>query len=68
VATAAAQQVFKRASVTSLGLEQKHPKTTTCMEQKPYTKPSKTTPNRPRTEQEHHGPKIDESRAPVRTM
>jgi hypothetical protein len=38
-------------------LEQKHPQNTTCTEGKPYTKPSKTTPNRPRTDQQQHNPK-----------
>jgi hypothetical protein len=61
VATAAAQQVFQRASVTSLGHRKKHSQNTTCMEGKPYTKPSKTTPNRQRTDQQHHDPKPHES-------
>jgi hypothetical protein len=33
------------------------PKNTTCTEGKPYTKPNKTTPNRPRTDQPHQDPK-----------
>jgi hypothetical protein len=37
------------------------PKNTTCTKGKPYTKPSKTTPNRPRTDQLHHDPKTHES-------
>jgi hypothetical protein len=61
VATAAAQQMFQRASVTSLGPGTRTPQNTTCTEEKPYTKPSKTTPNRPRTNQQHHDPKTHES-------
>jgi hypothetical protein len=37
------------------------PKNTTCMKGKPYTKPSKTTPNRPRTDLQHRDPKTHES-------
>jgi hypothetical protein len=37
------------------------PKNTTFTEGKPYTKTSKITPNRPRTDQQHHGPKTHES-------
>jgi hypothetical protein len=37
------------------------PENTTCTKEKPYTKPSKTTPNRPRTNQKHHDPKTHES-------
>jgi hypothetical protein len=36
-------------------------KNTTCKEEEPFTKPSKTTPNRPRTDQQHHDPKTHES-------
>jgi hypothetical protein len=61
VATAAAQQVFQRALVTSLGSGTKHPQNTTCTEGKPYTKPNKPTPNRPRTDQQHQDPKTHES-------
>jgi hypothetical protein len=61
VATTAAQQVFQRASVTSLGPGTKTPQNTTCTEGKPYTKPSKTTPNRPRTDQQQQDPKTQES-------
>jgi hypothetical protein len=61
VATAAAQHTFQRASVTSLGLEQKHPQNTTCKEGKPNTKPNKTTPNRPKTDQQHQDPRTHES-------
>jgi hypothetical protein len=61
VATAAAQQVFQRASVTSLGPGTKPPQNTTCTEGKPYTKPNKTTPNKPRTDQQHQDPKTHES-------
>jgi hypothetical protein len=60
VATAAAQHVFQKASVTSLGPGTKLPQNTTSMEGKPYTKPNKTTPNRPRTEQQHQEPKTHE--------
>jgi hypothetical protein len=42
-------------------LEQEHSQNTTCTEGKPYTKPCKTTPNRPRTNQQHHNPKTHES-------
>jgi hypothetical protein len=42
-------------------VEQKHSQNITCTEGKPYTKPSKTTPNRPRTDQQHHNPKTHES-------
>jgi hypothetical protein len=80
VATAAAQQMFRRT------LEQKHPQNSTCTEEEPYTQPSKTTPNRPRTDQQQHNPKThgtsnspesnptkgshrsDRSRAPVRPV
>jgi hypothetical protein len=61
VATTAAQQVFQRASLTSLGPGTKTPQNTTCTEGKPYTKPSKTIPNRPRTDQQHQDPKTHES-------
>jgi hypothetical protein len=37
------------------------PKNTTCTEGKPYTKPSKTTPNRLRIVKQHHDPKTHES-------
>jgi hypothetical protein len=42
-------------------LEQNHPQNTTYTEGKPYTKPNKTTPNRPRTDQQHQDPKTHES-------
>jgi hypothetical protein len=61
VATAAAQQTFQKASVTSLGPGTKKPQNATCTEGKPYTKPNKTTPNRPRTNQQHQDPKTHES-------
>jgi hypothetical protein len=61
VATAASQQAFQRTSVTSLGPGTKPPQNTTCTEGKPYTKPNKTTPNRPRTDQQHQDPKTRES-------
>jgi hypothetical protein len=57
VATAAAQKMFQRASVTSLGPETKTPQNTTCTEEKPFTKPSKTIPKWPRTNQQQHNPK-----------
>jgi hypothetical protein len=50
VATAATQQAFQKASVTSLGTEGK-----------PYTKPNKPTPNQPRTDQQHQDRKTHES-------
>jgi hypothetical protein len=34
----------------------KHPQNTTCKDGKPYTKPNKTTPNRPRIDQQHQDP------------
>jgi hypothetical protein len=37
------------------------PKNTTHTEGKPYTKPNKTSPNRPRTDQQHKDPKTHES-------
>jgi hypothetical protein len=37
------------------------PKNTTCTEGKTYTKPNKTTPNIPRTDQQHQYPKTHES-------
>jgi hypothetical protein len=37
------------------------PKHTTCTEGKPYTKPNKTTPNRPRTDQQHQDLKTHQS-------
>jgi hypothetical protein len=39
------------------------PKNTTCTEGKPFTKPNKTTPNRPRTDQQYQDPKTHESRS-----
>jgi hypothetical protein len=33
------------------------PQNTTCKEEEPFTKPSKTTPNWPRTDQQQHNPK-----------
>jgi hypothetical protein len=62
VAAAAAQPMFQRASVTSLGPRTRtQPKNTTYTKGKPYIKPSKTTPNRPRTDQQHHYSKTHES-------
>jgi hypothetical protein len=61
VATAAAQPVFQNASVTSLGPGIKTLPKYNLHGRKPYTKPSKTTPNRPRTDQQHHDPKPHES-------
>jgi hypothetical protein len=37
------------------------PKTQPARKKKPYTKPNKTTPNRPRTDQQHQDPKTHES-------
>jgi hypothetical protein len=37
------------------------PKTQPARKEKPYTKPNKTTPNRPRTDQQHQDPKTHES-------
>jgi hypothetical protein len=42
-------------------MEQKHSQNTTCTEGNIYTKPSKTTPNKPRTDQQHHDQKTHES-------
>jgi hypothetical protein len=61
VATTAAQQAFQEDSMTSLGPGTKTPQNTTCKEGKPYTKPNKPTPNRPRTDQQHQDPKTHES-------
>jgi hypothetical protein len=36
-------------------------KTQPAQKEKPYTKPGKTTPKRPRTDQQHHDPKTNES-------
>jgi hypothetical protein len=58
---AAAQQAFQKASVTSLGPGTKPPQNTTCTEGKPYTRPNKTPPNRPRTDQHHQDPETNES-------
>jgi hypothetical protein len=57
VAAAAAQQTFQRASVTSLGPEIETPQNTTCKEVGPYTQPSKTTLNWPRTDKQQHNPR-----------
>jgi hypothetical protein len=38
-------------------LEQKHPQNTTCTEEEPYTKTTKTPPKLPRTDQHQHNPK-----------
>jgi hypothetical protein len=57
VAAVATQQAFQRGSVTSLGLGTETPKNTTYKEEEPDTKPSKTTPNWPRTSQQQHNPK-----------
>jgi hypothetical protein len=61
VATAAAQHAFQRSSVTSLGPGTKTPPKHNLQGRKPYTKPNKTTPNRPRTDQQHQDPKTHES-------
>jgi hypothetical protein len=61
VATAAAQQMFQGASVTPQALEYKHPQNSTCKEEESFTKPSKATPNCPRTQQQHN-PKTHEPR------
>jgi hypothetical protein len=37
------------------------PKNTPCKEEEPFTKPSKTPPNQPRTDQHQHDPKTHES-------
>jgi hypothetical protein len=52
---------IQRASVTSLGPGTKTPPKHNLHEWKTYTKPNKTTPNRPRTEQQHQDPKTHES-------
>jgi hypothetical protein len=54
-------QAFQKASVTSLGPGTKSPQNTTCTEGKPYRRPNKTPPNRPRTDQHHQDPKTHES-------
>jgi hypothetical protein len=40
---------------------QNTPKNTICKEEEPFTNPSKTPPNRPRTNQQHHDPKTHKS-------
>jgi hypothetical protein len=57
VATTAAQQMFQRASMTSLDPRTKTPQNTTSKEEEPFTKPSKTPPNQTRTDQKQHNPK-----------
>jgi hypothetical protein len=57
MATAAAQQTFQRASVTSLGLRTKHSQKHNLQGRKTLHKPKKTTPNGPRTDQQHQDPK-----------
>jgi hypothetical protein len=52
VATAVAQQAFQKASVTSLASGTKTPPKHNLTEGKPYTKPNKPTPNKPRTDQQ----------------
>jgi hypothetical protein len=47
--------------VTSLGPGTKTLPKHNLHRRKPYTKPSKTTPNRPRTDQQNHDPKTHES-------
>jgi hypothetical protein len=61
VATTAAQQTFQKASVTSLGPKTKPPTKHNLHGRKTYTKPNKTTPNGPRTDQQHQDPKTHES-------
>jgi hypothetical protein len=61
MATTAAQQVFQRASVTSLSPGTRTLPKHNLLIRKPYTKPSKTTPNIPRKTQQHHDPKTHES-------
>jgi hypothetical protein len=56
VATIAAQNVLESLS-DSLGPRTNTHPNTTGTEEEPYTKPSKTTPRRPRTDQQHHNPK-----------
>jgi hypothetical protein len=57
VATAAAQQMFQRASMTSLGPRTNTPSKHNCTEEEPNTKPTKTPPKLPRTDQHQHNPK-----------
>jgi hypothetical protein len=61
VAAVAAQQMFQRVSVTSLGPGTKTPPKHTLHGRKSCIKPSKTTPNRPSTDQQQHDPKTHES-------
>jgi hypothetical protein len=61
VATAAAQQSFQKASVTSLGPGTKPPPKYNLHRRKTLHKPNKITPNRPRTDQQHHDSKTHES-------
>jgi hypothetical protein len=46
-----------RSLVTPQGYEQKHIQNTPCKQEEPFSKPSKTTPNRPRTDQQQHNQK-----------
>jgi hypothetical protein len=45
MAVAAAQQMFKSASMASLDPGKNHPQYTTSKEEEPFTKSSKTPPN-----------------------
>jgi hypothetical protein len=61
VATTTAKQVFQKASLTYLGPGTKTLPQHNLHERKTLHKPSKTTPNRPSTDQQHHDPKTHES-------
>jgi hypothetical protein len=56
----ATQQTFQGASVTPLGPGTETPPNSTCKEEESYTKPSKTTPKLPRTDQHQLNPKTHE--------
>jgi hypothetical protein len=60
VATAAAQQTFQGASVTPLGPRTETPPKLNLQKEEPYTKPSKTTPNLLRNDQQQSNPKTHE--------
>jgi G3E family GTPase len=61
MATAAAQQMFQRASMTSLGPGAKTPPKHIQQGRRTLHKPSKARPNLTRTDQHQHDPKTHES-------
>jgi hypothetical protein len=61
VATAAAQQVFQRASVTYLGPGKNTPKAQPAWKKNPTQSLAKQLQNRPKTDQQYHDPRTHES-------